>query len=190
MPRLPAAPGARRGARKRWTGTSGRRPPRERPTRRPPPAAQAEIRNAEALLAAAEAGRQELRLIARRIEALEPQAPELAAARDRAALAEADRTLRMPLDGVVSRVFADPGEHVLAGQRIVMVHDPSAIRIEADAKQTELRHFRIGAPVRVTVDARGWHAVFFLSLPGGAPQRPSAAISFSSAAISLRRRCR
>jgi membrane fusion protein (multidrug efflux system) len=116
-------------------------------------AAAAEIRNAEALLAAAEAGREELRLIARQIEALEPQARELSAARDRAALDEADRTLHMPVNGVVNRVFVDPGEYVLAGQRIILVHDPSAIRIEANAKETEVRHFRIGTPVQVRVDA-------------------------------------
>jgi membrane fusion protein (multidrug efflux system) len=116
-------------------------------------ASAAEIRNAEALLAAAQAGREELRVIARQLDGLGPQARELTAARDRAAIDEADRTLRMPVTGVVDRIFVDPGEYVLAGQRIVLVHDPSAIRIEANARETEVRHFRIGTPVRVTVDA-------------------------------------
>ncbi|WP_084602777.1 HlyD family efflux transporter periplasmic adaptor subunit [Rubritepida flocculans] len=99
----------------------------------------------------------------------------------------------MPLDGVVNRVSVDPGEYVLAGQRIMLVHDPSAIRIEADAKQTELRHFRIGAPVRVTLDAWGWRAVFFLSrqaalLSAPAPRSPSPARRSRCAGAADRRR--
>jgi membrane fusion protein (multidrug efflux system) len=115
--------------------------------------AEAEIRSAEAGLAAAAAAREELQVIARQLDALVPQARELVASRDRAAIDLADRTLRMPFDGVVDRVFVDPGEYVLAGQRIILVHDPREVRIEANAKETEVRFFRPGTPVRVTVDA-------------------------------------
>lgn len=116
-------------------------------------AAAAEIRNAEALMAAADAAREEIEVISRQLEALDPQERELTATRDRAALDLADRTMRMPFDGVVDRIFVDPGEYVLAGQRIILVHNPAAIRIEANVKETEVRYFRPGTPVRVTVDA-------------------------------------
>jgi membrane fusion protein (multidrug efflux system) len=116
-------------------------------------AAAAELRNAEALMAGADAAREELTVIARQLEALAPQARELEAARGRAALDLADRAIRMPFDGVVDRIFVDPGEYVLAGQRIILVHDPAQIRIEANVKETEIRFFRPGTPVRVTVDA-------------------------------------
>jgi membrane fusion protein (multidrug efflux system) len=88
--------------------------------------AQAEIRSAEAQLAIAPAAREELTVLRRRVEALEPQARELRAQRERAALDLADRTLRMPFAGVVDRVFVDPGEYVTPGQRLMMVHDPRA----------------------------------------------------------------
>lgn len=116
-------------------------------------AAAAEIRNAEALIALAQAAREEMQVIARQLDSLGPQERELTATRDRAALDLADRTIRMPFDGVVDRIFMDPGEYVLAGQRIIMVHAPTQIRIEANVKETDLRHFRPGTPVRVTVDA-------------------------------------
>ena len=116
-------------------------------------AAAAEIRNAEALMALAQAAREEMQVIARQLDSLGPQERELTAIRDRAALDLADRTIRMPFDGVVDRIFMDPGEYVLAGQRIIMVHAPTQIRIDANVKETDIRHFRPGSPVLVTVDA-------------------------------------
>jgi len=113
----------------------------------------AEIRQAEALMAAALAAREEMAVIARQIEGLGHQARELAATRDRAALDMADRTITMPFAGVVDRIFVDPGEYVLAGQRILLVHNPDEIRIEANVKETDIRHFQIGTPVRVTAVA-------------------------------------
>jgi len=114
---------------------------------------EADGRQAEAQLAAAEAARAELAVIDRQLESLTPQAREWQAQRDRAAIDLADRSLRMPFDGVVDRIFVDPGEYVLAGQRIILVHSPAEIRIEANARETEVRFFRPGTPVRVTVDA-------------------------------------
>ncbi len=115
--------------------------------------AAAEIRNAEALLATALAAREQLTVIDRQLESIGPQLQELTATRDRASLDLADRTIRMPMDGVVDRIFIDPGEYVLAAQRIMLVHSQAAIRVEANVKETDIRFFRPGTPVRVTVDA-------------------------------------
>jgi membrane fusion protein (multidrug efflux system) len=115
--------------------------------------AAAEIRNAEALLATALAAREQLNVIDRQLESIGPQLRELTATRDRAALDLADRTIRMPMDGVVDRIFIDPGEYVLAAQRIILVHSQAAVRVEANVKETDIRFFRPGTPVRVTVDA-------------------------------------
>ncbi|MDB5314171.1 MAG: Secretion protein HlyD family protein [Rhodospirillales bacterium] len=113
----------------------------------------AEIRNAEAMIAVAQASREEMQVLARQIDSLGPQARELAARRGRAALDLADRSIRMPFDGVVDRIFLDPGEYVLAGQRIILVHDPAQVRVEANVRETDLRYFRPGTSVRVSVDA-------------------------------------
>jgi membrane fusion protein (multidrug efflux system) len=113
----------------------------------------AEIQNAEAQIAAASAGREELNVLARQLDALEPQERELQAQRDRAELDLQDRIIRMPFQGSIDRVFVDPGEYVVPGQRLVMLHDPSRVRVEANVKETEIRHFRPGTPVRLSVDA-------------------------------------
>lgn len=113
----------------------------------------AEIRNVEAQLAAAGAAREELTVLRRQLDATDPQIRELAAQRDRIALEIRDRTLLMPFDGVVGRVFVDAGEYVTPGQRLLLVHDPRRVRVEANVKETEIRHFRPGTPVRLRVDA-------------------------------------
>jgi len=116
-------------------------------------AASAEIEAAEAQISAAAAAREELNVLSRQLDALEPQEAELRAQRDRAALDLNDRTIRMPFDGIVDRIFVDPREFVTAGQRMMMVHDERRVRIEANVKETEIRHFAAGRRVRVTVDA-------------------------------------
>ncbi|MCO6415023.1 HlyD family secretion protein [Siccirubricoccus sp. KC 17139] len=116
-------------------------------------AATAEILNAEAQIAASEAAREELVVLRRQLEALGPQQQELEAQRDRAALDLADRRIVMPFDGSIDRVFVDPGEYVAAGQRLLMLHDPARVRVEANVKETEIRWFRPGTHVQVTVDA-------------------------------------
>jgi len=115
--------------------------------------AEADIRNAEAMMALALAAREEMGVIAAQVAALGPQARELEVQRDRAGLEVADRTLRMPFDGVVDRVFLEPGEHVQAGQRILLVHNPANVWVDANVRETDVRHFRLGTRVSVTVDA-------------------------------------
>ncbi len=113
----------------------------------------AEIRSAEAQLATAGAAREELTVLQRQLDALEPQRRELTAQRDRIAMEIADRTIHMPFDGAVGRVFVDRGEYVTAGQRLMLIHDPGGVRVEANVRETEIRFFRPGAPVRLHVDA-------------------------------------
>ena len=116
-------------------------------------AASAEIDSAEAQIAAALAGREELNVLARQMESLAPQEAEMRAQRERMALELSDRTLRMPFDGIVDRIFVDPGEYVTAGQRMMMVHDERRVCVEANVKETDIRHFAPGTRVRVSVDA-------------------------------------
>ncbi|MEO3472730.1 HlyD family secretion protein [Roseomonas sp. CAU 1739] len=113
----------------------------------------AEIRNVEAQLANAGAGREELTVLRRQLESIDPLQRELAAQRDRIRLEIQDRTIVMPFNGTVDRVFVDPGEYVTPGQRLMLVHDPARVRVEANVKETEIRFFRPGSPVRLHVDA-------------------------------------
>jgi len=115
--------------------------------------AQADLENARAALAEAEAAREELTVLRAQLAGLGPQEQRLQAQRERAALDLNDRIIVMPFDGVVDRVFVDAGEYVTSGQRLLMVHDPEHVRVEANVKETDIRFFRPGKTVTITVDA-------------------------------------
>jgi membrane fusion protein (multidrug efflux system) len=115
--------------------------------------AQADLENARAAVAEAEAARGELLVLQRQLAELGPQEQQLRAQRERAALDLQDRTILMPFDGVVDQTFIDQGEYVTPGQRLLMVHDPKRVRVEANVKETEIRFFHPGKTVTITVDA-------------------------------------
>lgn len=115
--------------------------------------AQADLENARAALAEAEAAREELTVLRTQLAELGPEEQRLQAQRERAALDLNDRIIVMPFDGVVDRVFVDAGEYVTPGQRLLMVHDPEHVRVEANVKETDIRFFRPGKIVTITVDA-------------------------------------
>jgi membrane fusion protein (multidrug efflux system) len=115
--------------------------------------AQADIENARAAVAEAEAAREELTVLQRQLAELGPEEQRLRAQRERAALDLEDRTILMPFDGVVDQTFVDEGEYVTPGQRLLMIHDPERVRVEANVKETNIRFFRPGKTVTITVDA-------------------------------------
>jgi len=115
--------------------------------------ARAELQAAEAALEEAAADREKLEVLKRQAAELGPRERELQARRERAVLELQDRTIRMPFPGVVDRVFVQTGEYVTAGQRLLLVHDPRRVRIEARVKETSIRYFTPGKKVTVTVDA-------------------------------------
>ena len=65
----------------------------------------------------------------------------------------ADREIRSPATGVIDRTFVEVGEYVTPGQRLALLHDPDAVWVEANIKETELHRLRVGQPVEVHVDA-------------------------------------
>ncbi|MBC5763017.1 HlyD family secretion protein [Ramlibacter sp. GTP1] len=103
--------------------------------------------------AQAQAEREEVKVLARQLAQLDPEEAELRAQRERATLDLKERTVVMPFDGVVDRTFVHAGEYVVAGQRLLLAHDPRAVRVEANVKETDIRHFRPGKKVSVRVDA-------------------------------------
>ncbi len=115
--------------------------------------AQAEVSAAAAALVVAAADRQQLLVLDNQITMLAHQEEQILSQRDRQELDMRDRIIKSPLNGVVDRVFVNPSEYVSAGQRLMMVHDPSKIWVAANIKETDLRHVRVGAPATITVDA-------------------------------------
>lgn len=115
--------------------------------------ARADLENARAALAQAKADYEEIIVLKQQLAGLEPEEQQLRIQQTRAKLDLQDRTITMPFDGVIDRVFVDTGEYVTPGQRLVMVHDPKRVRIEANIKETNIRYFFFGKTIDFTVDA-------------------------------------
>lgn len=64
-----------------------------------------------------------------------------------------DRRVHSPIDGIVDQKFVEPGEYVIPGQRLFIIHDPKQVWIDVDIKETKLNHLQPGQPVEISVDA-------------------------------------
>jgi len=120
--------------------------------------AQADLAAALADVGEAEAERGQMTVLARRMDALGHEQAEIAAQRDQQALDIADRTIKSLIDGVVSETFVDAGEYVSAGQRLMLIHNPSTVWVEANIKETDIRHLSPGMTVDISLDAYPDHS--------------------------------
>lgn len=64
-----------------------------------------------------------------------------------------DRTIKSPVPAVIDRTFVLPGEYVASGQRILLLHNPDEVWVEANIKETQVGKLKLGQYVRVSVDA-------------------------------------
>ena len=112
----------------------------------------AEVLAAEAQVRRAQAGTQIEALVAD-AERATAEAEQLRARIAAARLDVADRSIKSTIRAVIDRTYANPGDYLAAGQRILQMHDPARIWIEANAKETEIEHVRVGQEVEIDVDA-------------------------------------
>jgi membrane fusion protein (multidrug efflux system) len=87
-----------------------------------------------------------------------PQNPEVAAAQakvDQAQLNYDRTTLRAPFDGVVAKKNVALGEQVQVGQPLMQVVPISRAYVDANFKEVQLHHVRVGQPVTMTADIYG-----------------------------------
>jgi len=113
----------------------------------------AEIATARAALREAQADRARLKVKQAEKAELEARLSEVKARIERQSVNVVDRTVVSPVDGVVGRVFVDPGEYVRSGQRLVVLHDPTKIWVETNIRETEIGRLEVGQPVNIEVDA-------------------------------------
>jgi membrane fusion protein, multidrug efflux system len=113
----------------------------------------AERLQAEGSLGEAVAERDRLDVIDGQVAALAPAEANLQAQLAQLKIEIGDRTIKSPVPAVIDRVFVEPGEYVAAGQRILILHDPNEVWVEANIKETQLRKLKLGQPVAITVDA-------------------------------------
>ncbi len=115
--------------------------------------AQAEAAGVRGTLSSAGGSRHQLRVIAQQLTVLARQADEISAQIKRQEADIADRIISSPADGKVVMTFVRKGEHVSAGQRIAMFHDPHKIWVEANVKETDIGVLKPGMKAEVRVDA-------------------------------------
>ncbi|MDF2781405.1 MAG: hemolysin [Geminicoccaceae bacterium] len=91
---------------------------------------------------------------------LHPDFREAEAERDMAALDLDDAVVRAPVAGIVSRMRLQPGEWLEEGEPAFSIINPATTWIEANLKETQLAHVRVGQRVEIEVDAypdEVWH---------------------------------
>ncbi len=115
--------------------------------------AMAKVKGARARVKQADAERAKLDVLAGDLAVLVKREAEITAKVKRQALDIEDRVIESPLKGIVDRRFANVGEYVTPGQRLVLAHDPDRIWIEANIKETQVRRLKEGQTVTVSVDA-------------------------------------
>lgn len=113
----------------------------------------ANLERAEAKVKEAEAERARLDVLAGALAVLSKREAEIGAKIRRQELDLEDRIIKSPIQGVVDRTFVEAGEYVTPGQRLMLVHDPSNVWIEANVKETHVRRLKVGQDVAVGVDA-------------------------------------
>lgn len=113
----------------------------------------ADIASARGTVAAAHGSRREVQVMQHQYTALARQADEIRAEIRRRDIDIADRVITSPGDGRVLRTFVHKGEHVSTGQRILMFHDPQAIWVEANVKETDIARLKPGMAAEIRVDA-------------------------------------
>jgi membrane fusion protein (multidrug efflux system) len=113
----------------------------------------AEREQAEGSLAEAEGERDRLAVIDGQLAGLEHAESNLQAQLRQQLVDVEDRTIRSPLSAVIDRTFVVTGEYVSSSQRILMLHNPADVWVEANIKETHLRHLKVGQSVEIAVDA-------------------------------------
>ncbi len=113
----------------------------------------ADIAAVRGTLSAAGGSRRELLVMERQLGMLKNQADEIRTEIRRREIDIADRIIVSPEDGRVVMTFANKGEHVATGQRILMFHNPNSIWIQANVKETDIAQLKPGMKAEIKVDA-------------------------------------
>jgi membrane fusion protein (multidrug efflux system) len=116
-------------------------------------AAAADIEKERANLAVIRLGEAQLTVLERRIEVLDAEKAALSALRQRKQADLGRREIRAGFDGVIDAVFMKAGEYAASGSRLLIYHDPEAVWIDANVKETDFARLRVGAQATVKVDA-------------------------------------
>ena len=115
--------------------------------------ARAEVEAAAAALVSAEAARSEMGVLRHDLTRLGAQRESTLAQRGRKQIEIEDMRVLSPVDAIIDKTFVSSGEMAQAGQRLLLLHDPDRVWIEANVKETQVRNLQLGQAVEIHVDA-------------------------------------
>ena len=113
----------------------------------------ADLQAAKSRIKEAEADRARLDVLAADVIVLEQRVSETRASIERQRLDVTDRAVKSPINGVIDKTFVNVGEYVTPGQRLLLVHNPAGIWVEANVKETVVSKLSVGQSVNIHVDA-------------------------------------
>ncbi len=113
----------------------------------------ADVAAVRGTLSAAGGSRKQVGVMQQQLLVLGHQTTEIRAEIQRQEVDINDRTIKSPADGRVVMTFVRKGEHVAAGQRIAMFHDPRQIWVQANVKETAVGLLKPGMKADVRIDA-------------------------------------
>jgi membrane fusion protein (multidrug efflux system) len=115
--------------------------------------AQSRLAQASASVESAQTGPQQIRIQRSRAVAATATAQKSKTAVEQAQLNLGYTRIVAPVDGVVAKRSAQPGQYVSPGQQLMAVVTLDNIWVTANFKETQLRNMRPGNPVKIKVDA-------------------------------------
>jgi membrane fusion protein (multidrug efflux system) len=89
---------------------------------------------------------------------------------DAANLAEARTVIRAPIDGVISKREVQVGQQATVGTPLMLIVPTTSAYVDANFKEVQLEHVRIGQPATLTSDLYGGDVTFHghvVGLSGG-----------------------
>jgi membrane fusion protein (multidrug efflux system) len=92
-------------------------------------------------------------LLDRKIAIMKQDVERLKVKQQQLTLEVQDRQIRSPIDGVIDKTFGHAQEYIAPGSRLVMLHNPDKIWINANIKETQLRHIAPGMKAAIIIDA-------------------------------------
>lgn len=113
----------------------------------------AELAASDAALADARVKLGDIDVLRKELDGLAQDAAQIDAQIHEREIDLTDRQVHSPIDGIVDEKFVQPGEYVIPGQRLFIIHDPRAVWIDADIKETKLPRLKPGQLVEISVDA-------------------------------------
>ncbi len=111
---------------------------------------EAAVKGAEAALIAAKAN---VEVLAAQKREAENVAREFATAVDRAQRDLDFTVIRAPTDGVIGNKAVEAGAYVQPGSRVAALVPLSSVRVDANFKETQVEHMRVGQTAHIRVDA-------------------------------------